>query len=56
MNINTENVTDEYYLKLIEKGDVDAIFRLAKLYDKQEKYELAEKYYLMAIEKVVAVQ
>ena len=42
---------DTYYLKLIEKGDIDAICKLGNLYFINDKNDLAEKYYLMAIEK-----
>ena len=35
----------------IDKGHIDAMYNLAVLYKDQNKYELAEKYYLMAIDK-----
>src|SRR5690606_27836097 len=42
---------EKYYLKAIEKGEVDALFNLALLYKKLNRLEEAEKYYLKAIEK-----
>ena len=47
---NTEEA-ERYYLKAIEKGDIDALYNLASLYDDQNKLAEAESYYLRAIEK-----
>lgn len=35
----------------IKKGNSIALYNLANLYENQNRHELAEKYYLMAIEK-----
>ena len=42
---------EKYYLKAIEKGNVDALFNIGNLYSDQKEYDKAEKYYLKAIEK-----
>jgi TPR repeat protein/nucleoside-triphosphatase THEP1 len=42
---------EEYYLKAIEEGNVDALLNLGYLYSEQKEYGKAEKYYLKAIEK-----
>ena len=42
---------EEYYLKAIEKDDVDALFNLGNLYKEQKEYKKAAEYYLKAIEK-----
>ena len=42
---------EKYYLKAIEKGNVNALYNLAVLYDNQNKTKEAEKYYLKTIEK-----
>ncbi|MEM9673963.1 MAG: tetratricopeptide repeat protein, partial [Bacteroidota bacterium] len=41
---------EQYYLKAIEQGDVEALFNLANLYLEQDKPDQAEQYYLKAIE------
>ena len=38
-----------YLLQIKNENDSDAMFDLGLLYDEQEKYDLAEKYYLMAV-------
>ena len=45
------DLSEKYYLKAIEKGEVRAMFNLGLLYKNQNKQDLAEKYYLMAITK-----
>jgi len=42
---------EKNWLLAIEKGNTDALFNLALLYNDQDKFSEAEKYYLMAIEK-----
>ena len=45
---------EEYYLKAIEKEDVNALFNLANLYQNElQDFKKAEEYYLKAIEKEV---
>ena len=43
--------SEQYYLKAIEKGDVDALNNLAILYKDLGRHEDSEQYYLKAIEK-----
>ena len=52
-NINDENYDkiEEYYLKLIEKGNSLAMCGLGDYYEQFEEYDKMKKYYLMAIEK-----
>ena len=42
---------ETYYLKAIEKGNIDALYNLAILYDDDQQLTEAETYYLKAIEK-----
>jgi len=42
---------EDYYLRAIKKGNVNALNNLAKLYSEQSKIKEAEDYYLQAIEK-----
>jgi TPR repeat protein len=42
---------ESYYLRSIEKGNIDALYNLAIIYHDQQKYIEAEGYYLRAIEK-----
>lgn len=47
---SNDNKKEEYYLKAIDNKIVYAMFNIANLYFKAEKYDDAKKYYLMAIE------
>jgi len=42
---------EKYYLLVIDKGHIDALFNLAYLYRREGKNKEAEKYYLLAIDK-----
>ncbi|MFN8296983.1 MAG: tetratricopeptide repeat protein [Chitinophagales bacterium] len=49
---NKENIKDaeKCYLLSIKKGNIDAAFNVALLYEDQRKFDKAEEYYLLAIE------
>jgi TPR repeat protein len=42
---------EKYYLMAVEKGSIEAMFNLAKLYEDDNNLELAEEYYIMAFKK-----
>jgi len=44
-------MAEKYYLQQIEKGNNKPLYRLGKLYESQNKIDLAIKYYKLAIEK-----
>lgn len=46
-----EDQAEAYYLLAIEKGDTEATYDLASLYEEQNKLDQAETYYLKAIKK-----
>jgi Flp pilus assembly protein TadD len=49
-DLQKEKEAEKYYLLAIEKGDINAIYNLGRLYQNQGKEKEAEKYYLLAIE------
>lgn len=53
--IDCEELAEKYYLITITKGRFDSIKDLADLYNEQKKYNLAEKYYIMLIEKELGI-
>ena len=48
--IQKQTKAEKYYLLAIEKGNINALYNLASLYQNQGKEKEAEKYYLLAIE------
>jgi NACHT domain/Tetratricopeptide repeat len=49
--LKKEKEARKYFLLAIEKGNVEALYNLGRLYHIQSKEKDAEKYYLLAIEK-----